>query len=85
MAIIVLIHPISSYYSQKYQTIYRKNTKRNATKTPNEMPQKYQMKCHKNTKRNATKIPNEMPQKHQTACVIRKKSVSLDKIGCTQK
>ena len=37
MAIIVLIHPISSYYSQKYQTICRKNTKRNATKTPNEM------------------------------------------------
>ena len=31
-------------------TQYHKNTKRNATKTPNEMPQKYQMKCHKNTK-----------------------------------
>ena len=60
MAIIVLIHPISSSYSQKYQTKCRKNTKRFAAKTPNEMPQKHQTKCHKNTKRNATKIPNEM-------------------------
>ena len=25
---------------------YRKNTERNATKTPNEMPQKCRMKCH---------------------------------------
>lgn len=30
---------------QKYQTKYHKNTKRNATKTPNEMPQKRQPKC----------------------------------------
>ena len=37
---------------------YHKNTKRNTTKTPNDLPQKYQTKCHKNTKRNATKIPN---------------------------
>ena len=34
-------------------TQYHKNTKRFATKTPNEMPQKYQTICHKNTKRNA--------------------------------
>ena len=45
---------------QKYQTKCHKNTKRNATKTPNDLPQKYQTKCHKNTKRNATKTPNEM-------------------------
>ena len=45
---------------QKHQTICHKNTKRNATKIPNEMPQKHQMICHKNTKRNATKTPNEM-------------------------
>ena len=56
----------------------------NTTKTPNDLPQKYQTKCHKNTKRNATKIPNEMPQKHQMKCVIRKKSVTLDKICCAQ-
>lgn len=31
-------------------TQYHKNTKRFATKIPNEMPQKYQTKCHKNTK-----------------------------------
>ncbi len=37
MVIIVLIHPIYSSYSQKHQTICHKNTKRNATKTPNEM------------------------------------------------
>lgn len=30
---------------------YHKNTKRNTTKIPNEMPQKHQTKCHKNTKR----------------------------------
>ena len=54
----------------------------NTTKTPNDLPQKYQTICHKNTKRNATKIPNEMPQKHQMKCVIRKKSVTLDKICC---
>ena len=41
-------------------TQYHKNTKRFATKTPNEMPQKYQTKCHKNTKRNAAKIPNDL-------------------------
>ena len=41
-------------------TQYHKNTKRNATKIPNEMPQKHQMIYHKNTKRNATKTPNEM-------------------------
>lgn len=28
-----------------------KNTKRFATKTPNDLPQKHQTKCHKNTKR----------------------------------
>ena len=39
----------------------------------------------KNTKRFTTKIPNEMPQKYQTVYVIRKKSVTLDKICCTQK
>lgn len=39
---------------------------------------------HKNTKRFATKTPNEMPQKYQTICVIRKKSVTLDKIDCAQ-
>ena len=49
------------------------------------MPQKYQMICHKNTKRFTTKTPNEMPQKYQTPYVIRKKSVSLDKISCAQK
>ena len=41
-------------------TQYHKNTKRFATKTPNEMPQKYQTKYHKNTKRNASKIPNDL-------------------------
>ena len=30
---------------------YHKNTKRNTTKTPNEIPQKYQTKYHKNIKR----------------------------------
>ena len=49
-------------------TQYHKNTKRFATKTPNEMPQKHQMKCRKNTKRNTAKIPNDLPQKHQTKC-----------------
>ena len=39
---------------------------------------------HKNTKRNATKIPNEMLQKYQMVYVINKKSVTLDKICCTQ-
>ena len=34
-------------------TQYHKNTKRNATKPPNEIPQKHQTKYHKNTKRNA--------------------------------
>ena len=53
-------------------------------KHQNEIPQKYQTKYHKNTKRFATKIPNEIPQKHQTICVIRKKSVTLDKIDCAQ-
>ena len=65
-------------------TQYHKNTKRFTTKTPNDLPQKYQTICHKNTKRNATKIPNEMPQKYQTKCVIRKKSVTLDKMCCAQ-
>ena len=41
-------------------TQYHKNTKRNATKTPNDLPQKHQTKCHKNTKRNAAKIPNDL-------------------------
>ena len=41
-------------------TQYHKNTKRFATKTPNEIPQKHQTICHKNTKRNATKIPNDL-------------------------
>ena len=36
---------------QKYQTKYRKNTKRNTTKIPNDLPQKYQTKYRKNTKR----------------------------------
>lgn len=31
-------------------TQYHKNTKRFATKRPNEMPQKHQTICHKNTK-----------------------------------
>ena len=48
------------------------------------MPQKYQMICHKNTKRNATKTPNNLPRKYQMAYVIRKKSVTLDKICCAQ-
>jgi hypothetical protein len=37
--------------------IYRKNTGRNAAKTPDEMPQKHRLKYHKNTGRNATKRP----------------------------
>ena len=56
----------------------------NTTKTPNEMPQKHQTIYHKNTKRFATKTPNEMPQKYQMKCVIRKKSVTLDKMCCAQ-
>ena len=72
MAIIVLIHPISSSYSQKYQMIYRKNTKRNTAKIPNEMPQKYQTICHKNTKRFATKIPNKLrnSQEISALCLV---------------
>ncbi len=53
-------------------TQYHKNTKRNAAKTPNEMPQKHQTKCHKNIKRNATKTPNEMrnPQEISILCLV---------------
>lgn len=34
-------------------TQYHKNTKRFATKIPNDLPQKHQTKCHKKAKRNA--------------------------------
>ena len=51
-------------------TQYHKNTKRFATKTPNEMPQKHQTKCHKNTKRNATKTPNEMRNSQEISVLM---------------
>jgi hypothetical protein len=39
-----------------------KNTERNTSKTPNEIPQKHRTKHLKNTERNTSKTPNEIPQ-----------------------
>ena len=51
-------------------TQYHKNTKRFATKTPNEMPQKHQTNCHKNTKRFATKIPNALRNSQEISVLM---------------